>query len=110
MEEVRSVARSNDKFSDKLYDLLKDKDGNLVMSSFSVSAVLATVSIGAREDTLKQIREGMFFSTSTSVQQGYQQIIPAIKSTNDNFSWLTIQYLSKRTTLSSMLQSFQDLM
>ena len=47
IEEVRSVAKSNDQFSMKLYNLLKEKEGNLIMSPFSVSGVMAMVSAGA---------------------------------------------------------------
>merc|ERR1740124_601639 len=40
LEEVRSVASSNDKFGMKLYDLLRNGEGNLIMSPFSVSGVM----------------------------------------------------------------------
>ena len=85
MQEVSRVASSNDKFSIKLYDHLKNKEGNLIMSPFSVSAVMAMVSEGARGRTRKQIRKGMSFPNSNSLQLGYQETLPALKST-DNFT------------------------
>eukprot|EP00091_Calanus_sinicus_P022757 TRINITY_DN7372_c0_g1_i4.p1 TRINITY_DN7372_c0_g1~~TRINITY_DN7372_c0_g1_i4.p1 ORF type:complete len:157 (+),score=22.83 TRINITY_DN7372_c0_g1_i4:68-538(+) len=60
-EDVGRVASSNDKFSLKLYDLLKIKKGNLLMSPFSMSAVMAMVSEGARGETLSQIMNGFSF-------------------------------------------------
>merc|ERR1712106_574482 len=82
---VKSVARSNDEFSIKLYDLLKKEKGNLIMSPFSVSSVMAMVSAGAGGNTLQQIRSGLSFPSPYSLQLGYQDTIPALRST-DNFT------------------------
>jgi len=85
LEEVKSVASSNDEFSIKLYDLLKEEEGNLIMSPFSVSGVMAMVSAGAGGNTLEQIRTGLSFPSPSSLQLGYQDTIPALRST-DNFT------------------------
>jgi serine protease inhibitor len=85
IKEVRSVAKSNDQFSIKLCNLLKEKEGNLSMSPFSVSGVMAMVSAGAGGNTLDQIREGLSFPSSSSLQLGYQDAIPALRST-ENFT------------------------
>merc|ERR1712106_263732 len=82
---VKSVASSNDEFSIKLYDLLKEEEGNLIMSPFSVSGVMAMVSAGAGGNTLEQIRTGLSFPPPASLQLGYQDTIPALRST-DNFT------------------------
>ena len=81
MEEVKSASRSNDKFSLRLYDLLKNKEGNLLMSPFSVSAAMAMVSVGARGNTLTQIMKGFSFPTPSSLQLGYQDTLHALKPT-----------------------------
>eukprot|EP00092_Neocalanus_flemingeri_P069751 GFUD01085537.1.p1 GENE.GFUD01085537.1~~GFUD01085537.1.p1 ORF type:complete len:468 (+),score=155.40 GFUD01085537.1:327-1730(+) len=84
-EEVRSVAASNEQFSSKLYDVLKGEEGNLIMSPFSVSGVMAMVSAGAGGNTLQQIQSGLSFPSPSSLQLGYQDTIPALRST-DNFT------------------------
>ena len=71
---------SNEKFSCAIYDVMKDEQENLIMSPFSVSCVMAMVSTGARGNTLQQIQSAFFFPSS--LQLGYQQAIPAIRSTD----------------------------
>ena len=44
VKEVKSLAKSNDQFSKSFYDLLRKEEGNLIMSPFSVSGVMAMVS------------------------------------------------------------------
>merc|ERR1719186_1180970 len=85
VEEVKSVAASNEQFSTKLYDVLKKDEGNLIMSPFSVSSVMAMVSAGAGGNTLQQIRSGLSFPSPSSLQLGYKDTIPALRST-DNFT------------------------
>merc|ERR1719233_389841 len=46
------VTHSNDQYSTKLYDILRRKYQNLVFSPFSISAVMAMLSTGARGQTL----------------------------------------------------------
>ena len=108
MKDVSCVARRNDKFSMKLYDLLKNTEGNLIMSPFSVSAVMAMVSEGARGRTRKQIRKGMSFPNSNSLQLGYQETLPALKST-DNFTLEAANTAFVKKGY-SVLQSFQDIL
>ena len=91
MNEVKSVSLSNDKFSTKLYDLLRRKHQNLVFSPFSLSVVMAMLSAGARGETLKKIKKVLFFPSSTILQAQYKNIIPAIRSTQD----FTIETVNK---------------
>jgi serpin B len=104
-DDVRSVASRNDKFSLKLYDLLKNTEGDLLMSPFSVSAVMAMVSAGARGNTLTQIMKGFSFPNSSSLHLGYQDTLPALKST-DNF---TLEAANTAYSY-SVLPSFQDIL
>merc|ERR1711970_197423 len=86
VEEVKSVAKSNDQFSKSFYDLLiKEEEGNLIMSPFSVSGVMAMVSAGARGKTLDQIMTGLSFPPPEKLQLGYKDTIPALRST-ENFT------------------------
>jgi len=82
-EECQSVAKSNDEFSKDLYDLLRKEEGNLIMSPFSVSGVIAMVSAGARGNTEEEIRSGLFFPPSESLQLGYKDAVPALRSTQN---------------------------
>ena len=61
MNEVKSISLSNDKFSTKLYNLLRKRHQNLVFSPFSISVVMVMLSTGARGETLKHIKKGLFF-------------------------------------------------
>ena len=108
MDDVRSVSSSNNKFSVRLYDLLKSKEGNLLMSPFSVSAVMAMVSAGARANTFTQIMKGFSFPIPTSLQLGYQDILPALKSTDS----LTLEAANTVFVQKSysVLPSFQDIL
>ena len=83
-EALHSTAVSNEKFSCSIYNVMKKEQENLIMSPFSISCVVAMVSTGATGNTLQQIQSAFFFPSNHSLQLGYQQIIPAIRST-DNF-------------------------
>ena len=81
VKEVKMVAASNEQYSYMMYNLLREEEeGNLVMSPFSVSAVMAMVSAGAVGNTLKQIMSGLCFPSQDSLQLGYQDAIPARRS------------------------------
>jgi len=81
-EAIQSVAFSNEKFSWAIYNVMKAEQENLIMSPFSVSCVMAMVSTGAKGKTLQQIQAAFFFPSSPSLQLGYQQAIPTIRSTD----------------------------
>ena len=107
-DDVRSVASSNDQFSLKLYDLLRNKEGDLLMSPFSMSVVMAMVSAGARGNTLTQIMKGFSFPTPSSLQLGYKDTLPALKST-DNFTLEAANTAFVQKSY-SVLPSFQDIL
>ena len=76
------------------------------MSPLSVSGVMAMVSAGARGNTLTQLMNGFSFPTPSSLQLGYQDTLPALKSTNSftleagNTAFIKNSY--------SLSHSFQD--
>ena len=104
----KTVSHSNAKFSTKLYDLLREKNYNFVFSPFSISVVMAMLSAGAREETLKQIEKGFFFPPSHTLQAQYKNIIPAIRSTDD----FTIEIANKVFVEKnfSILRDFQEIL
>merc|ERR1712002_1241961 len=108
MGEVKSVAKSNDQFSQDLYDLLRKEEGNLIMSPFSVSGVMAMVSAGARGNTEEQIRSGLLFPPSESLQLGYKDAIPALRST-ENFTLEAANMVFAMKDF-SVLPEFQELL
>ena len=102
------VTHSNDKFSTKLYDLLRKEYQNLVFSPFSISAVMAMLSTGARGQTLDQIKKGLFFPPSSTLQAEYRNIIPSIRSTED----FTIEIANKVFVNKnfSILRNFKEIL
>merc|ERR1712002_118098 len=108
VEEVKRVARSNDQFSKDLYDLLRKEEGNLIMSPFSVSGVMAMVSAGARGNTEEQVRSGLLFPPSESLQLGYKDAIPALRST-ENFTLEAANMVFAMKNF-SVLPEFQELL
>jgi len=85
LEEVKKVASGNTVFSGRLYELLRKEEGNIVMSPFSISGVMAMVNAGANGETLSQLTQGMSFPTEEEITLGYRDVIPALR-TNENFT------------------------
>ena len=107
-QEEKSVALSNEKFSRKLYHLLRIKNQNLVFSPFSISTVMAMLSTGARGKTLEEIKKGLFFPPSPTLQVGYKSIIPTLRSTDD-FTIKTANKLFIKKDF-SILRKFQQIL
>lgn len=107
-EQVRAVANSNDLFATKMYGQLAKEDGNLVMSPFSVSGVMAMLSAGAQEATLAEIQTGMNFPDQDSLKLGYSDTFPALR-TNENFTLESANTIFTQTGF-PILQSYQDIL
>ena len=103
---AKMIVSSNEGFAVKLYDVLRGEEGNIVMSPFSVSVVMAMVSAGAGGNTLQQIKTGLSFPSS--LQLGYQYIIPALRST-DNFTLEAANTVFAMKD-SSVLTQFEDVL
>jgi len=58
----KTVIEGNTAFAFDLYDKLKEKDGNLFFSPYSISTALAMTYAGARGNTEKQMAEGLHFT------------------------------------------------
>jgi hypothetical protein len=82
---VAAVAGGNSLFGSRLYEQLRDEEGNIIMSPFSVSGVMAMVGAGAGGNTLTQVQHGMSFPPAAQLALGYRDAIPALR-TNDNFT------------------------
>lgn len=60
--EIEAVVDGNTEFALDLYSRLKDEDGNLFFSPYSISVALAMTYAGARENTAQQISGTLRFS------------------------------------------------
>ena len=60
--DLKVVVDGNTKFALNLYQKLKDTEGNLFLSPYSISTALAMTYAGARDNTAKQMAETMHFS------------------------------------------------
>ena len=84
--EVKAVSEAAEKFSKSLYGVIKrGEEGNILFSPYSVAAVLAMLSEGARGDTLDMMRRTMNLLKAETLRAGYKDIIPTL-STNENFT------------------------
>merc|ERR1712045_338586 len=84
--EVESVSKAAEEFSKSLYGVVKETDeGNILFSPYSVAAVLAMLSEGARGETLSMMKRTMHLPETETVRTGYRDSIPALR-TNENFT------------------------
>ena len=84
--EVKAASEAAEKFSKSLYGVIKrGEEGNILFSPYSVAAVLAMLSEGARGDTLDMMRRTMNLLKAETLRAGYKDIIPTL-STNENFT------------------------
>jgi serpin B len=60
--DMASVAVGNTQFAFELYKVVRERDGNVLFSPYSISLALAMVRAGARGETERQLAEGLHFS------------------------------------------------
>merc|ERR1711953_233087 len=84
--EVETVAKAAEEFSKSLYGVIKETEqGNILFSPYSVAAVLAMLSEGARGETLEMMKNTMHLPETENLRAGYRDSIPALRS-NENFT------------------------
>ena len=84
---ARAVADSNGIFTGKIYPHIVAKlpEKNIISSSYSISASMGMVQVGARGTTEEQIKAGMAYPENDNILlEGNQEFLNLIKS-NDNF-------------------------
>ena len=83
---VESVSKAAEEFSKSLYGVVKEgEEGNILFSPYSVAAVLAMLSEGARGETLAMMKRTMHLPETETLRAGYKDSIPALR-TNENFT------------------------
>jgi len=81
MAEVKDVALGNSMFGLNLYNIIKKENpGNIILSPFSVSSVMAMVTEGAKGETLKELMKGMSFPEEKQMKTGYSAVLPTLHS------------------------------
>ncbi|MEK6983516.1 MAG: serpin family protein [Nanoarchaeota archaeon] len=68
-EGVNSVVNANNQFSLEFYSNLKDKEGNIFFSPYSISTALAMAYEGAREHTAKEIQSVFHFPEDNNLRR-----------------------------------------
>jgi serpin B len=88
-ESTLAVTKANQDFTSKLYALLVSsagKDSNMVVSPFSISAVMAMAFAGAKGSTAEQMKTVLAFPEKDQVlMEGYGDLSNILKS-SDNFT------------------------
>jgi serine protease inhibitor len=69
------VAKGNQGFAWDLYGKLKEKDGNLFYSPFSISTALAMTSTGAKGETLKEMLSTLHLPEGDATHAGMGQLL-----------------------------------
>ena len=77
------IVQADSGFGQRLAKTLDKSQENLVMSSYSVSSVLSMILHGAKGRTQAQLAQGLGLSEERNFQQGYKEILSALKSNGD---------------------------
>jgi serpin B len=60
--DIQTLVKGNNAFALNLYEQLKNEEGNLFLSPYSISTALAMTFAGARENTEKQMADVLYFT------------------------------------------------
>jgi len=74
---MRALVDANTRFAWDIYAQLREREGNLFLSPYSISIAIAMTSGGARGETLRQINDTLRFPDH--LQQSARQLIDAIQ-------------------------------
>jgi serpin B len=78
--EVASVAAGNTRFAFGLYEVVREKDGNVLFSPYSITLAMAMIRVGAQGETERQLAEGLHFTLS---QVRFHPALNALSQTLD---------------------------
>merc|ERR1719290_457731 len=83
---VEILADGNSKFGQSWYDVVrKSTEGNIVMSPYSASSVMAMATAGAKGKTLTEMKDTMKFPREKAMCVGYKTIFKLLRG-NGNFT------------------------
>ncbi|XP_006240581.2 serine protease inhibitor A3F-like [Rattus norvegicus] len=108
-----TLSSCNTDFAFSLYKelVLKNPDKNIVFSSFSISTALVLLSLGAKNNTLKEILEGLKFNLTETpeaeIHQGYEHLLQRLNLPGDQVQISTGSALFIKKHL-QILAEFQE--
>jgi serine protease inhibitor len=73
--DVEALVKGNNAFAFDLYQRLRDRPGNLILSPYSLSTALGMTSAGARGDTLKEMTVALHFPEQERVHPAFATLI-----------------------------------
>lgn len=83
-EGIRVAASQVNHFTFKLFDMMKAQSGNITFSGLSVTAPLANLYEGARDETAQAMRNVMGFGENTEIfHQGFANLMNSLKRDSD---------------------------
>ena len=87
-----------------LYKKLKSQSGNIILSPFSISAVLAMTYAGADGTTKSQMKETLRFDidnfpSDCSVKQGFKDLLHVFAATTNNHTLKVVNQVFVDSTL-----------
>src|SRR5260370_19157156 len=77
-EDKAAVVKGNNAFAFDLYGKLRDKDGNLFFSPYSISAALAMTSAGARGPTLDEMEKTLHYPPQEQLHPAFRALVSGI--------------------------------
>ncbi len=113
-ENVRnSVAESNNKFCLDLYNELRQTDGNLFFSSYSIFSALAMTYEGANGSTAKEMEKSLYLEDQEKFQEKFQSLQNEINKSKKKYElnsanaiWLQNKYPFKKDYIEKIEQFY----
>lgn len=85
-QDVQEVVRAGNRFAIDFYRNVKDEEGNLFFSPWSLSSALAMAYEGARGETAHEIKKVFHYPETPVLRRGYAWIIKEINSEDEDYS------------------------
>ncbi len=113
-QDVEAAAGSNNAFALDLYGALREQEGNLFLSPFSISTALAMTSAGARGETAEQMADVLCFSAEDKVHRQFGGLGHSIRAREDagyrldvaNALWVQEDYDLLETFLDTVTENY----
>lgn len=83
--ELSDLVEGNSKFALDLYRRIKDKEGNLFYSPYSVSTALSMTYAGARGDTARQMKDTLNFGSCDQLHSAFNSLNQQLNQERENF-------------------------
>ena len=113
-QDVAAAAKSNNAFAADLYGALREQEGNLFLSPFSISTALAMTYAGARGETAEQMADVLHFDAEGKVHRQFGGLGHSVRAREDagyqldvaNALWVQEDYDLLETFLDTVTQNY----